>query len=120
MMATAGILLAVCATKQQRVQGRENMLAAAGFSIRPADTPERRAELKSLTPHEFTCQQRDGQLVYVYSDPAVCDCMYIGSEQAYQKYPQSAFRKQIADQQTQAAQMGMDNWNRGAWEWRPG
>lgn len=118
-MALAGVLLAGCATEREIVQGRENMLAAAGFTIRPADTPARQAELKRLPPHKFIYQDHDGKTVYVYSDPTVCDCLYIGSEQAYQKYRQFAFQKQIADEQIEAAQMA-PGWGWGWGAWGPG
>ena len=111
----AGLLLAGCATEQQLVQGREDMLAAAGFTVRAADTPARQAEVKTLTPHRFLMQTRDNKTVYLYSDPTVCNCLYIGSGQAYQKYRNMVFQKQIADEQQSAAQMSMDNWNWGPW-----
>lgn len=121
-LVAAGILLAGCATERQIVQGKEDMLAAAGFTIRPADTPERQAQLKTLTPHRFIYQQRNGTNVYIYSDPTICDCLYIGTEQAYQKYRQLAIQKQIADEQVQAAQMNsMANMNNFSWgAWGPG
>ena len=115
VMAAAAVLLAGCATEQQIVAGQENMLAAAGFVARPADTPERQTNLKTLPPHKFIFQSRNGKMVYVYSDPTVCDCLYIGSEQAYQKYRQLALQKQIADENLQAAQMNMGNMQWGAW-----
>lgn len=114
-IAATGLLLAGCMTEQEIVQGRENMLAAAGFSFRPANTPARQAELKTLPPHKFVYQERNGKLVYIYADPTICDCLYIGSEEAYQRYHRLALQKQIADEQLQAAQMGMGGWNWGPW-----
>ncbi len=113
--ASAVFLLAGCATEQELVQGRENMLAAAGFSIHPANTTERQAELKTLPPHKFLVQTRDNKTVYLYSDPTVCDCLYVGPEAAYQKYRQMVFQKQIADEQVTASQMNMNSWNWGPW-----
>jgi hypothetical protein len=115
VMAAAGMLLAGCTTERQIVQNKEDMLAASGFTIRPANTPERQAEMKNLPPHKFVYQERNGKPVYLYADPTVCDCLYIGSEQAYQQYHKLALQKQIADEQLQAAQMSMSNWNWGPW-----
>ncbi len=114
-MAAAAMLLAGCVTQQEIVQGQENMLSAAGFVARAADTPERQANLKTLPPHKFIFQNRNGKLVYIYSDPTVCDCLYIGSEQAYRKYRQLALQKQIADENLQAAEMNMSNAQWGPW-----
>lgn len=114
-MAAAAVLLAGCATEQEIVQGRENMLSAAGFVARPADTPTRHQELAALPPHKFAFQQRDNKVVYVYPDPTVCNCLYIGSEQAYQKYRQLAFQQQVAEENMQAAEMNQANWQWGPW-----
>lgn len=115
-IAAVVLVLGGCATEQEIVQGRENMLAAAGFTARPADTPQRQTELKTLPPHKFIYQkQASDRVVYIYSDPTVCDCLYIGSEQAYQKYRQLAFQKQVADENLQAAQMNMSGWQWGSW-----
>lgn len=115
ILAMAATLLAGCETEREMVTGRENMLIAAGFTARPADTPQRQTELKTLAPHKFAYQQRSGKTVYVYPDPTVCDCLYIGDEQAYQKYHQLALQKQIADEQLQAAQMNQQNFDWGPW-----
>jgi hypothetical protein len=50
----AGLALGSCATEQQIVQGKEDMLAAAGFTLRPAETPERTAELARRRISSFT------------------------------------------------------------------
>lgn len=111
-----GLAVAGCATEQQLVQGKEDMLAAAGFNLRPADTPDRQVELNRLPPHRFVYQTRNGKVVCLYADPTVCHCLYIGSEAAYQQYRRLALQKQIAEEQVMAAQMNMDNgWNWGPW-----
>ena len=45
--------LAACQTQQQIVTQHEDNLAAAGFIIRPANTPERKAMLSRLPPNRF-------------------------------------------------------------------
>lgn len=113
---TVGLAVAGCATEQQIVQGKEDMLAAAGFNLRPADSPDRQVELNRLPPHRFVYQTRNGKVVYLYADPTVCHCLYIGSEAAYQQYRRLALQKQIAEEQVMAAQMNMDSgWNWGPW-----
>lgn len=115
----AGLLaMSACA---QSVAQREDMLAAAGFSFRPADTPRKVAALKALPPHAFVHQVRNGQNVWVYADPTICGCVYAGNDAAYQTYQQEVLQKRIADEQVQAAQMNQDasmDW--GAWgPWAP-
>lgn len=121
MLPVAGVLLAACETERQIVQAREDTLVAAGFSFQPANTPERQAELKTLPPHTFAYQERDGKIVYLYADPTVCNCLYIGSEEAYQRYHFLMLQKQIASEQLQAARLYMNSWNWGPWgPWGPG
>jgi hypothetical protein len=96
----AALGLSGCAAQ---IAQKEDMLAAAGFSYRPATTPQAAAALKALPPHKFIHQMRNGQPIWIYADPSICGCLYAGNEVAYQRYRQMVFQKQIVDQQTQAA-----------------
>jgi hypothetical protein len=58
----------------QVVADKENMLAAAGFSYRPADTPQLVTSLHSIPPHKFVQVTRNGKLLWVYADPTICGC----------------------------------------------
>jgi hypothetical protein len=99
----------------------EQVLAAAGFQVKPADTPEKLAHLQTLTPRKVVRYTRDGQPQYVYADPETCKCLYVGDEQRYQKYQALSLQKQIADEQLSAAQTNWDasiNWGAwGPWGW---
>ncbi len=100
------------------VPDKENMLAAAGFAYRPADTPQKIASLRSLPPHKFVHQTRNGKPVWVYADPTICDCLYAGDESAYDKYRQEVFQKRLADEQQLTASINQDaaiNMDWGAW-----
>lgn len=99
----------------------EQILAAAGFQVKAADTPEKLAHLQTLTPRKLVRYTRDGQPQYVYADPETCKCLYVGDEQRYQKYQELSLQKQIADEQRSAAQTNWDasmNWGAsGPWGW---
>ena len=108
------LVLAGCATTNNRE--RENALAAAGFIDRPANTPERQAMLAKLPPHRFLRRVRDDRVNYVYADPTGCNCLYVGTQQAYGRYQRQQQRQNIADQNAFAAQEYSDSaWNWGAW-----
>ena len=47
----------------------EQALASAGFERRPADTPEKLAQLTALTPRTLMRKTLDGEARYVYADP---------------------------------------------------
>jgi hypothetical protein len=111
------LALAGCATQQDIVQSREHLLAAAGFRIHPAATTEEQHELASLPPHQLVWQQRDGKLAFIFADPLVCHCVFVGDEQAYQAYRRMEFEQQVAQTYWEAGQM---NENAAAWgPWGP-
>ena len=63
----------------------EQLLTAAGFEKKVADTPAKLAHLGTLTPaRKLVSHQRDGRLYYVYADPAVWNCLYVGTAAQYQ------------------------------------
>lgn len=82
---TVLITLAVAACAQS-VGGTENALTQAGFRIAPADTPRRMAALTALQPHKLSMQIRDAKAVWVYADPTICHCLYVGDQIAYDTY----------------------------------
>jgi hypothetical protein len=114
-LAAACVLLSACATPQQIVQDREDLLAAAGFTLRPANTPQRQDLLRTLPPNRFVQRVRGDRVVYLYADPLVCACLYIGDQAAYGRYRQEVFQRRVASDQLLAAQMNQN----AAWDWGP-
>jgi hypothetical protein len=105
------VLFAGCAAmREERAKDKESILSAAGFQMKPADTPARVAHLQTLTPLKLVPHTRssDGKLLYVYADPKGCHCLYVGDEGAYQRYRQLALQQKIAQEQMVAAQMNAD------------
>ena len=111
----ACLLAAACATPQQRAEDRENLLSAAGFTARPANTPARIASLRSLPPNKVVQQTRGSTISYVYADPLVCACLYVGDQAAYGRYRQEVFQRRLANEQEMTAQMNQMNWDYGPW-----
>jgi hypothetical protein len=114
--------LSACETQQQAVAKNEDNLSAAGFIVRPANTPERQAMLRKLPPHKFVKRVQGDTVHYVYADPLVCGCLYVGTQQAYNKYKQYMQAKNLADEEQMTAEDYSDPaWNWGAWgPWGPG
>jgi len=63
-----------------------NLFTAAGFAVKYADTPEKHAILRRLPPDKLVLRKRGGKTYYVYADPSICRCVYVGTPQAYQAY----------------------------------
>jgi hypothetical protein len=119
VMLAAGVLSA-CQT--QAVATREDNLAAAGFSVKPANTPELKAMLNRLPANRFVMRQNGSVVHYVYADPLVCGCLYVGTQQQYNQYVRDRQTQDLVDEQQMTAQMYQDaNWNWNPWgPWGPG
>ncbi len=118
----AASLLGLSACASIGAQDTEDMLAAAQFTMRKADTPAKHAKLKAMTQNQIMAHTKNGKNFYVYADAAQCQCLYVGTEANYQQYQQIRIAKNIAQDQLAAAEMNqaaMMDW--GAWgPWGPG
>jgi hypothetical protein len=117
LIAALAIALAGCTAihKQQAAQ-TQPLLAAAGFELQMADTPERLATLQSVVPQRkvFSVAAADGPR-FVYADAEYCQCVYAGDQQAYERYQRMVIKQRLAAEQDMAAQMGDDPAMPGAW-----
>lgn len=68
------------------VQITQGFLEEAGFLKKNADSPAKLDYLKSLTQHTLVLHERNGKSYYVYADANNCKCLYVGDEQAFQRY----------------------------------
>jgi hypothetical protein len=98
----AALLVAACANTGTGVSSKQDMLVAAGFVPKNADTPSRIAALKSLPPHKFVTRAKNGSPRFLYADPTACGCIYVGDQQAYDQYRQLATRQTVSDDQVRA------------------
>jgi hypothetical protein len=107
--------LAGCAAIQRsEAKDKEQLLAAAGFQPKPADTPEKLANLRAMPPRKIVSQAKDGKFVYSYADPDYCQCLYVGGPNEYAAYQRLAVEKEIAEEQQEVA-MDWGMW--GPWWW---
>ena len=111
----ACLLVAACVSPQQRAEDSENLLTAAGFTARPANTPERVTSLRTLPANKVVQRVRGDRVRYVYADPLVCGCLYVGDQAAYGRYQQEVFQRRLADEQAMTAQMNQMSWDEGPW-----
>jgi hypothetical protein len=116
-------VLGACATSPPDFGAQEDRLAAAGFTMKPADTPARQAMLSRLPPHQFLTRANGNTINYVYADPLVCDCLYVGTQQAYDTYRANQLAQNLASvQQLIAVSYADAAWSWGPWgvPWAPG
>ncbi len=67
-------------------QVTNNLFTAAGFTVQYADTPEKHAILRRLPPDKLVIRKRGAKTYYVYADPSICRCAYVGTPAAYRAY----------------------------------
>jgi len=114
-----GLALAIggCAyTMREEAQDTENLLAAANFTMKPANTPEKLAHLKSMPPRTIVTRTKNDQLVFTYADPEYCKCLWVGNGQQYNAYQKLLQQKKVAQMQLMAAEDAeMSPMNYGMW-----
>ncbi len=115
LLCAVGILTA-CQTQRQMVSQHEDYLAAAGFIVRPANTSARETMLERLPPHRFVRRSKGEDVYYVYADPLVCDCLYVGTQKAYDQYRRDRLARHLADEEELTAESYYDSsWSWAAW-----
>jgi hypothetical protein len=97
LLGVPALLGAGCATiRGYEARETERMLAAAGFHMLPADTPERQEDLRSLPPHRIVSRTKDGNVVSTYADPDNCYCVYVGGDKEYSEYERLRVKNELA------------------------
>jgi hypothetical protein len=98
--------LAGCAAIERHEAGQtEQLLAAAGFQMRPADTPAKLADVERQQQHKVVRHERDGEATYVYADAADCKCLYTGDQASYDQFQKLQVQENVASQEMMAAEM---------------
>ncbi len=110
MVLGPALLLAGCVTPRQIEAQREDLLASAGFVPRAADTPRRKELLRTLPPNIFVSKVHEGKQIYIFADPLVCGCLYVGDSAAYARYKQDVLQRRIASEQQTAAREADFDW----------
>jgi hypothetical protein len=118
LLAAVGLMLGIsaCATSPAQVAQKGDMLKAAGFQVRVADSPHRVAQMNQLAPNKVVTRVRNGQKVYLYSDPASCNCVYLGTQQNWDVYQEQRAARRMAKEEIAAAETQAE-WDFGAWGW---
>jgi hypothetical protein len=108
-------LCAVVAACQSNTKFKEDMLSSAGFKATPPTTPAQVASLKSLPPHKLTRTTHKGRTLWVYSDPTICGCLYVGNQAAYDAYLRKQSQQATFDMNSVAVPNEGSTWDFGVW-----
>jgi uncharacterized protein YceK len=102
VLAIALSLSGCAATQTQKAESTEQMLTAAGFQMKYADTPQRQAHIHTIPPRTIVAYPYKGKVMYAYRETSA---LYLGNQAAYQRFQQMAFDKKIATQMLEAAEI---------------
>lgn len=106
LLAGSMVALVGCAAiETHEAESKEQMLAAAGFQLKPADSPQKVAQLDALPQRKLLQRERDGKVYFLYADAGSCHCLYIGNEKNYDEYQKLALKQQTAEEEIMAAQL---------------
>ena len=118
-LALCAVLAGCAAIERHEADQTEQMLAAAGFQMRSADTPAKLADLERLQQHKLVRHERDDEATYVYADAADCKCLYTGNQTSYDEFQKLQVQENVAQQEMMAAEMNQQaamNWEMwGPW-----
>jgi uncharacterized protein YceK len=96
VLAVALLALGGCATiRRQQAADTEQLLAAAGFHIQRAESPEQRARLEALPRLKLVRRADDGKVVYTFADPEGCRCLYVGGPKEHSEYQRLRVQRRI-------------------------
>src|SRR5437870_13344188 len=115
----AATMLTGCATfRGSEARSTEELLAAAGFVMRHADTTERQRRLAAMPPYRLESYTKDDKVVYTYADPDGCKCLYVGGPKEYSEYQRLRVQRRIAADEAwgaHVADMDWDLWGPAWW-----
>lgn len=115
------IMLALtgCATvEKDTTMDTERLLSAAGFQMRLADTPEKLEKIKKMPQRKIFPHQRNGTTYYLYADATECECLYAGTEKAYERAKELSELRQAKIEGTSSGEDVVMDWE--VWGGDPG
>jgi hypothetical protein len=113
------LALVGCATvEKNNALDEERTLAASGFQLRLADTPQKLEKIKTMSQRKLIRHQTNGSIYYMFADATDCKCLYVGTEKAYKSYKdRSALRLAEDESSARGEDVKMD-WK--IWGGEPG
>lgn len=96
------LLLGCVSIERSAPRGMETELSLAGFKVMAADTAEKQKMLHTLPPRAITRIVRPDNTYYIYADPDLCACLYVGREAEYDHFTRLGAERQLSDQQLAA------------------
>lgn len=118
-----GALVAACEGRMPKTESKRDMLADSGFKVVSLKTPGQAASFKKLPAHKLVRKTYQGKPVWLYADPTMCGCLYMGTQDNYNAYIKEASKQMISTAMRANfaddpySPTGMDNAVDNDWDW---
>jgi hypothetical protein len=80
------LAVALVGTAAGAQEAKDIDLEDTGFVMRPALTPQQLERVKLLPPHKFIARTKNGRRYFLYADPDLCKCVFVGDALAMANY----------------------------------
>ena len=88
LLLQASALSAAEAPGQPHLEKNSFYLSSAGFRLQLANDPAGQKALRTLPAHQFVANGVGVARRYLYAEPQHCGCIFVGDQQAYDRYRQ--------------------------------
>lgn len=85
-MLCASLLVALETPSKPFLEKNSFLLSSAGFRVKLANDAAGLKAMRALPPHRFVIHRNNGNVRYLYAEPARCVCIFIGTEANYRDY----------------------------------
>jgi hypothetical protein len=86
LLSCVSLVIALEAPSKPFLDKNSFYLSSAGFRVQLANDAAGKKALHGLPPHQFVTHSIGGQARYFYAEPQHCNCIFIGTQQAYDSY----------------------------------
>jgi hypothetical protein len=86
LLLCASALAAVEAPSKPFLEKNSFYLSSAGFRVQVANDPAGQKALRALPANRFVINGVGDTLRYLYAEPQHCVCIFVGTQQAYDRY----------------------------------
>src|ERR1700730_4101118 len=86
LLLSAGVAPAVEEPSKPFLEKNSFYLSSAGFRIQLANDPAGQKALRALPAHRFVTNGTGDAVRYLYAEPQHCVCIFVGTQQAYDRY----------------------------------
>ena len=103
LLSCVSLVIALEAPSKLFLDKNSFYLSSSGFRVQLANDAAGKKALRGLPPHQFVTHSIGGQARYFYAEPQHCNCVFIGTQQAYDSY-----RNMLSQQLQQADSISPD------------